>query len=97
MNNTIKTTWNNKHVHVNVSTSYMVGEKGKTLFFNIKVEDTVLLPSSFTKGAVYRANPDIINSMGGLWRYVKKILDDAAKREEIRRNAPIEQQLALDF
>ena len=95
MKNTIKTTWNNKRVRVNVSTSYMVGEKGKTLFFNIKVEDTVLLPSSFAKGAVFRANPDIINSMGGLWLYVKKILDDAAKREHIRRTATIKEQLSL--
>jgi hypothetical protein len=75
----------------------MVGEFGKTLHIRVKVEDSILLPSDFTNGMTYKANPDIINSVGGLPLYIKYILDKAALLEEARRSAPIEQQLALDF
>lgn len=97
MNNIIKTQWHDKAVKVAFSASFMAGLNDRTLSLKITVEETTLLPSSFARGHSIKANADIINSVGGLPRYIKKVLDDAARREQKRRNTPIATQLSFEL
>ena len=97
MTNIIKTQWQEKAVKVALSASFMAGLNDKTLYLKITVEETTLLPSRFARGHSIKANADIINTVGGLPRYIKKLLDDATRREAKRRNAPIKQQLSFEL
>lgn len=97
MTNIIKTQWQDKAVKVTLSASFMAGLNDRALHLKITAEETTLLPSRFARGYNVKANADIINTVGGLPRYIKKILDDAAKREAKRRSQPIKQQISFEL
>lgn len=97
MKNIIKTQWNDKAVKVALSASYMAGMSDRTLNLQITVEETTLLPSSFARGHIVKANADIINTVGGLPRYISKVLNEAARREQKRRSQPITTQLSFEL
>ena len=95
MKTILKSAWNNKRVRVSISKCYLPGGFYRSFNMCIKVEDTSLLPSRFVKGTTHKANQDIIETMGGLPRYIASILNEAAKREYQRRANPIKEQLRL--
>lgn len=95
MNIIMKAHWNNKAVIV-FRDRYFLFKGFNTAFrLKIKVQETHLLPNRFVKGVVHSANIDIIETLGGLPNYVAKLLDDAARKEYIRRNKVIDKQLSL--
>ena len=95
MKTILKSRWQGKRITVKAGISRMAGDVDKTLRLKIQVEETHLLPGNFVKGITHKANIDVINTMGGVPHYIKKILDDAARQEDARRTNPIERQLSL--
>lgn len=91
----LKAFWHGKRVTVSISHHYEQDGFNRHFHMKIKVEEAYLLPNCFIRGATHKANMDIINTLGGFPKYVSKILDDAARREEIRRKTMIEEQLKL--
>lgn len=95
MNIIMKAHWNNKAVIV-FKEKYFLSNGFNTAFrLKIKVQETHLLPNRFVKGVLHTANIDIVETLGGLPNYVSKLLDDAARKEHIRRTKVIEKQLSL--
>ena len=95
MDNIFKTTWNDKRVTVSIKPSYMMGEFGKARYLKIKVEHGYTISSKFQRGVTFKTNPDVLESAGGLQKYVEKLLDYAIYQEHIRRSRPIVEQLSL--
>ncbi|REL26930.1 hypothetical protein DXX93_10350 [Thalassotalea euphylliae] len=95
MKSILKALWHDKRVTVSINEFYIIDGFNRCFRMKICVESTCLLPSKFTRGATHIANMDIVETLGGLPRYVAKILDDTARQEHTRRTKPIVQQLRL--
>ena len=61
----------------------------------IKVEESQLLPSRFSRGMTHKANIDVIDTVGGVPNYVARLLDHVVQQEQVRRQKPIKEQLSL--
>lgn len=95
MKTVLKAKWHNKRVIVSIDQYYLSDGFNASFTMRIKVEETPALLSRFTKGAVHKANKDIVGTMGGLPNYVAQLLNDAAMREHMRRTTPIKEQFSL--
>lgn len=93
----LKAKWTDKKVIVKTAEYYKPDGFNRSFHLWIQVEDTWSLPERFIKGTTHKANMDIIETMGGLPNYVSKILNDAAIREKMRRDTPIQQQLSFEL
>ena len=97
MKTVLKAFWHDKRVTVKADRHYIQDGFNKSFHIHIKVDDTYLLPERFIKGTSHKANSDIIDTVGGLPKYIGKLLDDAAKREYMRLTRVINEQHAFDF
>lgn len=95
MKTIFKSTWNNKRVIVSTQEHYIPNGFNNDFHVRIKVEDSNLLPSRFSRGMAHKANIDVIKTVGGVSKYVGRLLENAAQQEQARRQKPIKEQLSL--
>ncbi|WP_133471322.1 hypothetical protein [Paraglaciecola marina] len=95
MKTVLKEKWHNKRVTVSIDKHYLLDGFNSSFTMRIKVDETSALPSRFIKGAIHKANKDIVETMGGLPNFIAQLLNDAAKQEYMRRTIPIKEQLSL--
>ena len=97
MKTVLKARWQGQKVIVKAAQRYEPNGFNNSVRFNTQVEQTWLLPERFTKGTTHKANMNIVETVGGIPNDIGKILDDAARCEQKRRNKPIKQQLSFGW
>ena len=95
MKTILKAYWHGHNVTVKAAEHFEPNGFNNTVCLYIKVAETHRLPKRFIRGTRHKANLDIIETTGGMPKYIGRLLDAAAMQEHKRRTSPIVEQLSF--